>query len=98
VKLLELVVEVPAALVAVTVQVPVPVPVVPTVRLPLVPDVEPEAAPEQLTDAEVAPLVDQLKVFVLPDVVFALAIELDAVGAATTANQFEPVALVPAAL
>lgn len=56
----------PEALVADTAQVAVPVPLVVTVMLPLVPEPEPEAAPEQATVADTAPLVAQLKFTVLP--------------------------------
>lgn len=69
VRLAEPVAVVPTELEAVTVQVPVPAagPVVDTMMLPLVPEPLP-VAPEQDTDAEVALLVDQLKVEALPAV------------------------------
>jgi hypothetical protein len=82
----------------VTVQDPVPVPEVPTVKLPLVPEVEPVAAPEQLTLAELALLVVQLKVLVLPDVVLALAMDELAVGRACTVKEELLEAHAPAAL
>jgi hypothetical protein len=57
------VLELPAALYAVTTQVAVPAVVVPTEIAPEVPDpVAVAPAPEQATDADVAPLVDQLNV------------------------------------
>ena len=70
VKLAERVTEAPAAFDAVTVQVPVPTPTVVTVKGLLVP--EPEATPEQLTEAETAPPPGvQLKVLLFPEVTFA---------------------------
>lgn len=64
VKVLLLVAVLPAALLAVTVQVPVPVPVVPTDNEPLVPLLEPVAEPLQETEADVAPVEDQVNVLV----------------------------------
>lgn len=59
----------PAELAAVTVQVAVPAMLVPTLILPLVPEPVADApAPEQLTLAELAFTVDQLKVGALPAV------------------------------
>jgi hypothetical protein len=85
VKLAEPFEELPAALVAVTVQVPVPVPAVDTVMLPEAPLPDPDAAPEQATETLVAPLVVQLKVLVPPVVVLALVNDLPVTtGAATT--------------
>ena len=70
VKLAERVMEAPAAFDAVTVQVPVPAPTVVTVKGLLLP--EPEATPEQLTEAETAPPPSvQLKVLLFPEVTFA---------------------------
>lgn len=56
----------PPPLVAVTVQVPEPVPTARTLIEPLVPVPEPDAVPEQDTDAEDAPLVFQVNVVELP--------------------------------
>lgn len=88
----------PAALLAVTVQVPVPAALVPTAMLPLKPEPEPDAAPEQATEADVALLVDQLKVELLPAVTEVGENEALAEGAATTDRLAEPDAPVPSAL
>ena len=97
VKLAERVTEAPAAFDAVTVQVPVPAPTVVTVKGLLVP--EPEATPEQLTEAETAPPPSvQLKVLLFPEVTFAdekLAASI--VGGATTLMERVRTKVVPAA-
>ena len=97
VKLAERVTEAPAAFDAVTVQVPVPTPTVVTVKGLLVP--EPEATPEQLTEAETAPPPGvQLKVLLFPEVTFAdekLAASI--VGGATTLMERVRTKVVPAA-
>ena len=97
VKLAERVTEAPAAFDAVTVQVPVPTPTVVTLKGLLVP--EPEATPEQLTEAETAPPPGvQLKVLLFPEVTFAdekLAASI--VGGATTLMERVRTKVVPAA-
>ena len=97
VKLAERVTEAPAAFDAVTVQVPVPTPTVVTVKGLLVP--EPEATPEQLTEAETAPPPSvQLKVLLFLEVTFAdekLAASI--VGGATTLMERVRTKVVPAA-
>ena len=78
--------ELPAALTAVTLQLAVPLVVVPTLMLPLVPDpVAVAPAPEQLTLADVALLVLQLKVL-LPPAVTLVGLKLAPVtlGGSTT--------------
>jgi hypothetical protein len=90
----------PAALEAVTVQVAVPAEEVPTLMLPLVPEpVAVAPAPEQLTEADVALPVVQLKVEAEPaftDVGLKPAPVTE--GAATTLKLAPPVAVDPAAL
>ena len=84
---------------AVTVHQPEPVPVVPTDRLPLVPDVEPAAVPAHDTEAEVAFDVFHVKVEAAPEVTVdgeKLAAVTD--GAATVLREAERVEVVPAAL
>jgi hypothetical protein len=91
--------DVPAPLIAVTVQLPVPMPDVVAVRLPLMPLPEPAAAPLQATLAEAAFTVAQLKVPVAPDVIFATLKAADEIaGTAYTVVLAEPIAVLPAAL
>jgi hypothetical protein len=98
VKLAEAVLVVPAALVAVTVQEPVPVLEVLTEIVPDVPEPEPLAGAAQLTDAEDAPEVDQLKDELLPvDTLVGLNEAPVTDGAATTDKVSDPVSVVPAA-
>lgn len=87
---------VPAALLAVTVHEPVPVPEVETVIDPEVPEPEPEAGAAQDTDAEVAPLVFQLKVEVPPELTEAgLNEALVTDGATTASNEAMPLVWPP---
>ena len=72
-------------------QLPGPAPAVDTPMLPEVPLPEPEAGAEQLTDADVAPLVVQLNVFAAPAVTVALVNDaLVTLGALTTLRLAEP--------
>jgi hypothetical protein len=88
-----------AALYAVTVQVPVPAPDVLTVMLPDVPEPEPEACPEQATDALVAFDVVQVNVAVEPDDTEDVLNDApDTDGAATTLMLAPPVDAALAAL
>jgi len=83
-RLAERVAAVPAELYAVTWQVPVPTPEVATLNEPLVPEPEPEATPEQATEALDAPVVAHVKVEPLPAVtVVGENTALETVAAAT---------------
>lgn len=82
----------PAALSAVTVQVPVPLEDVATVSVPLVPLADPDATPEQLTEADAAFDVAQLKSEVEPaPTVEGLKLALVTDGATTTFTDLESV-------
>lgn len=89
----------PAAFVAVTVQVPLPVPLVVTAMLPDAPEPDPYAGAAQLTDADVALVLVQLKVEPAPVTTVAGENEAPVTrGAVTTVKLAEPVAGVPAGL